>query len=251
VVARLIVFAAVALATTLFLHTGSPLAQAPEAPKNLKVLPKDMSRRQVIEIMRSFSSSLGVKCIECHVSTKPGSEHPDDMDFASDQKADKETARKMMRMVNSINEQIGQMGLKDPVQVRCVTCHHGVKVPQTLAAVLTKTANEKGADATVESYRKLRERYHGTGAYNFSPAALNEVAGQLAQSKKDFDGAIKLLNLNLEFAPKDSETWTLLGQAQFQKGDKAAATASLEKALQLDPENRHAKQVLERVKGGQ
>jgi citrate lyase alpha subunit len=80
------------------------------------------------------------------------------MDFAADKKDEKEAARKMMKMVGSINEQIRQMGLDDPVQVRCVTCHHGVKIPQTLSAVMMKATNEKGADAAVESYRKLRDR---------------------------------------------------------------------------------------------
>jgi cytochrome c-type biogenesis protein CcmH/NrfG len=43
----------------------------------------------------------------------------------------------------------------------------------------------------------------------------------------------------------------MLGQVQMAKGDKAAAIASFEKALQLDPDNRRAKQMLDRAKGGQ
>jgi hypothetical protein len=251
VLVRLSVFATVVLAATAFLQYGTAQSQPPEEPKNLKVLPKDMSRREVVGIMRGFSHALGVRCVECHVSKVEGSDRPEDMDFASDDKPDKETARKMMKMVASINDQIGQMGRKDPIQVGCVTCHHGVKEPRTLSAILTKTATDKGADAAIERYRKLRDDYYGSGAYDFSPDALNEAAGNLAQTKKDFDGAIKLVQLNLEFAPKDTETYTMLGYIQASKGDKAAAVTAFEKAIELDPGNRRAKMQLEQLKGGQ
>ena len=246
---RICVVATVVFAATMFLQLDSPRAQAPEEPKNLKVLPKNMTRREVVDIMRSFTQSLGVRCIECHVSTKAGSERPEDMDYAKDEKKDKETARKMMRMVNSINEQIGKkMELKDALQVGCFTCHHGVKRPETLAAILTKAMGEKGVDGAIESYRKLREQYYGSAAYDFSPPSLNRLATNLAESKKDFDGAIKLVQLNLEFSPKDSYTHVALGQVQMAKGDKDAAVASFEKAIELDPSNERAKQQLERAK---
>lgn len=245
---RFAVSALALFAVVTFLQAGPTAAQAPEEPKNLKVLPKDMPRREVIAIMRNFSSALGVKCDECHAASKT---RPDDLDFASDEKPEKEEARKMMKLVGSINDQIAQAGFKDAPQVRCITCHRGVKRPETLAARLTRVTDKGGADAAVAEYRKLRDRYYGTGSYDFSPASLSEVAGQLAESKKDYDGAIKLLQLNLEFSPKDAESYVVLGRAQMAKGDRAAAVASLEKALALDPNNRWAKQMLERAKGGQ
>jgi tetratricopeptide (TPR) repeat protein len=246
---RICVVATVVFAATTFLQLGSLRAQAPEEPKNLKVLPKDMSRREVVELMRSFTQSLGVRCIECHVSTKPGSERPEDMDYAKDEKKDKETARRMMKMVMSINDQIGKMEFKDAPQVGCFTCHHGVKRPEQLGAILTRAMGEKGVDGAIESYRKLREQYYGSAAYDFSPPSLNRLASNLAESKKDFDGAIKLVQLNLEFTPKDPYTHVTLGQVQMAKGDKAAAIASFEKAIELDPNNNWAKQQMERAKG--
>ena len=246
---RICVVAIGVFAATLFLQLGSPRAQAPEEPKNLKVLPKNMSRREVVDLMRSFTQSLGVRCIECHVSTKPGSERPEDMDYAKDEKKEKETARKMMRMVMSINEQIGKMEIKDALQVGCFTCHHGVKHPESIGSILTKTMDEKGVDGAIETYRKLRDQYYGSAAYDFTSPPLNRVASNLAESKKDFDGAIKLIQLNLEFTPKDPYTHVTLGQVQMAKGDKAAAIASFEKAIELDPNNNWAKQQLERAKG--
>jgi len=249
--ARILVVAVLMFAAITFLQVGSPSAQKSDEPKNLKVLPKTMTRREVVGVMRSFSQALGVRCIECHVSTKPGSESPEDLDFAKDEKPEKETARKMLKMVDAINEQIGKMELKDAAQVRCVTCHHGLKRPETLATAMMKSVEKGGGDAAVDKYRKLRDQYYGTGAYDFSPMVLNDVAGDLAESKKDYDSATKLLQLNLEFAPKDANTYVTLGRVQLTKGDKTAGIASLEKALELDPENRWAKSMLEKAKSGQ
>ena len=248
--ARILVVAVLLIAVATSLRVESSSAQPPEEPKNLKVLPKNMSRREVTGIMRSFSHALGVRCVECHVSTKPGSDRSEDLDFASDQKPEKEEARKMMKMVASINEQIGQMGFKDAAQVRCVTCHRGVKRPETLAAAIKRSVEKSGVDGAIADYRRLRDRYYGTGAYDFSPESLTEAAGGLADSKKDFDGAIKLLRLNLEFSPKHADTYAALGRVQMAKGDRQGAIESLEKALALDPENRWAKMHLERAKSG-
>jgi tetratricopeptide (TPR) repeat protein len=143
------------------------------------------------------------------------------------------------------------MELKNPPQVGCVTCHHGVKRPETLAAALTRAAEKGGVDAAIENYRKLRGQYYGSAAYDFSPVALNQVAGELAESRKDDPGAIKLLQLNLEHAPKDADTYATLGSVQMASGDKAAAMTSLEKALEIDPNHRWAKMQIERAKGGQ
>jgi hypothetical protein len=232
----------------LFAASALPPAQGQddEKPKNLKVLPKDMSHRQVVEVMRGFSLALGVRCEECHEQPSP-TEEPD---FASDKKPEKETARKMMKMVTSINEQIGQMKIKDALQVACVTCHHGLLHPQTLGAIVTQSIEKKGVDGAITEYRQLRDQYYGTGAYNFAPITLNDVAVQLSEGKKDFASAQKLLNLNLEFAPKDANTYVTMARVQIAKDDKTGATASLKKALELDPDNRFAKRLLQQT-GGQ
>ncbi len=247
--ARILALAVVSSAALTLLFRGAPLAQAPEAPKNLKVLPRTMTREQVVDVMRSISQALGVRCDQCHAQARNAAPGRPELDFASDEKPEKETARKMLRMVGSINEQIGQMGFKDTLEVRCVTCHHGVKRPETLAALLTRTVGEQGVDSALVRYRALRDRYYGTGAYDFSPHSLNEAAGTLAGVQKDYDAALRFLRLNLENAPQDAETYLTLGRVQLAKGDRDAAIVSLQKAVELDPEDRQAKAELERAKG--
>jgi hypothetical protein len=105
-------------------YLGQATPDEPEKPKNLKVLPKDISHDDLIKIMRGFTASLGVKCGECHVGT-PTADGKMDFDFASDAKDEKLNARKMMKMVDAINgKYLGKMD-NDFEKITCVTCHRG------------------------------------------------------------------------------------------------------------------------------
>lgn len=68
--------------------------------KNLKVLPKDISKHDLDSVMHHFTASLGVKCNFCHVRNEAEKK----MDFASDDKPEKQIARKMMLMAIDINK---------------------------------------------------------------------------------------------------------------------------------------------------
>lgn len=103
-----------------------------DKPTNLKVLPKNISEKELHTVMRNFSMSLGVRCNFCHVAQQvAGQEHPQ-MDFASDAKPEKLIARKMMIMTAAINENyIGKMigGDHTLETINCVTCHMGRTTP--------------------------------------------------------------------------------------------------------------------------
>ena len=119
-----------------------------DKPENLKVLPKDISEKELHNIMRGYSTALGVRCGYCHVSTSvPGQEHPN-FDWASDAKKEKNTAREMMKMTMAINSQhlakITTMG--DPLeQITCVTCHMGRTTPIISVDSLPKVTKPSGA----------------------------------------------------------------------------------------------------------
>lgn len=89
-------------------------------------------------VMHSYESALGVKCAHCHVQG----------DFASDEKPQKETARKMIVMAREINAKYfaGHEGGAEPgsehahMHVTCYTCHHGSVEPMTAAAAAPATA---------------------------------------------------------------------------------------------------------------
>lgn len=98
--------------------------------KNLKVLPKDISSKALQQIMvDEFQDGLGVGCNYCHAQEK-GSLH---LDYASDEKPEKEIARSMMLMTMDINKKY--FGVEHPLigdsllTISCNSCHHGTAHP--------------------------------------------------------------------------------------------------------------------------
>ena len=236
----------------LALAGSTALAEIPETFTNLKVLPRDIGKPQLVATMRGISDALGVSCTFCHVEKVPGDR--DSIDWASDDLDPKRIARGMLTMVGGINRDllpIATREAKEPVGVvSCVTCHRGLTDPATLDQVLLETADEKGVDAAVAQYRDLRARYYGTGSYDFSPAPLATVAETLARNKGDHAGAAKLVDLNVEMHPDDAEVYVMRAQLQWTAGNKAGARESAQKALTLDPQNRQAAHLLEQLEDG-
>lgn len=104
--------------------------------KNLKVLPKNITDKQLDHVMDEWAHSLGVHCNFCHVRIEAEKK----MDFASDAKPEKEMARHMYKMMNKINQKYFEakkdsLGMVMTSGVNCYTCHRGeshpeVKVPE-------------------------------------------------------------------------------------------------------------------------
>lgn len=107
----------------------------PPRYKNLKILPKDISKQQMDSVMRQFAGSLGVKCGFCHSYNQ----EQKSMDFASDEKKEKNTAREMWRMSTKLNKKYFDVkdskSLGAKLEVTCYSCHHGAKDPETKAPV--------------------------------------------------------------------------------------------------------------------
>jgi hypothetical protein len=215
-------------------------------PTNLQVFPKDMTRAQIVPIMMGWTQALGVRCDHCHIDEGRGGRQ----DFAADDKAPKKTARVMMRMTGDVNAKLkSELTGSHGVQVQCVTCHRGVPIPKQLGDILADTTTEKGMAAAVDQYRDLRKKYYGASAYDFSDNGLITMAMRLRQAAKP-DEALQWLQLNVEFNPKSARTYLLMAQIQNQKGDKDAAIKSAEKAVEAEPDNQQAKQMLQQLKGG-
>ena len=205
----------------------------PDPPAtNLQVLPKDWTRRQVIDnVMKHWTAALGVRCQHCHVGEegKPFSE----WDFASDANPEKQRAREMYRMLEEINRRLASMpemhGAK-PSSATCYTCHHGVPRPLRIEDVFEETRARSGLDAALAEYRELRERNLTRGTYDFGAMPLVRTArARLAAG--DPAGATKVLTLAVELGLDSLATRSGLAEAALAEGDRAAAVAHLEKAL--------------------
>jgi len=206
----------------------------PDSFTNLKVLPKNIDQRALIDTMRGFALALGVRCVYCHVGRE---EQPlDSVNFASDEKRPKRVARVMMHMVMHINgEHLAEVPDRPQpaVIVRCVTCHRGLPRPRLLGDELSQTLADSALDAAILRYRDLRERYYGSGSYDFSELVLNDLAWAEARGGRA-DNALGLLTLNAEFFPASGNVPFLMGELSLQRGDTAAALARYREALAKD-----------------
>lgn len=112
-----------------FAQPATPPAPPPNF-KNLQVLPKDISRPDLMNVMKLFAQSLGVRCTHCHVGEE--GQPLSTFDFASDAKEKKLVARKMLAMVHRINAQDFGVADRSQAKVTCFTCHRGSVTPLTL-----------------------------------------------------------------------------------------------------------------------
>jgi hypothetical protein len=226
-----------ALLTLLFPGTAS--AQIPDKFTNLQVLPKDITKADLVMTMRNLAGELGFRCHNCHVG-------PDDltgMDFAIDEKPTKKVAREMLKMVQSVNATLKTLPPRDEPRgeprgsVSCYTCHRGAqRPPERVDMLIARTAQEKGVEAAIAKYKELRRDHAEDGQYNFAAEGLGGAAGRLLEAGR-VDDALALTRLNLESHGDVSQLNAFLGQILMRKGDKAAAIDAFKKALKLDPQN--------------
>ena len=225
-------------AAALLALTPSAAAQVqgrfpPDSFTNLKVFPKNVDQRTLINAMRGFTMALGVRCPYCHVGEE--GQPLSTFNFAADDKRPKRVARVMLDMVTHINEEHLADVPDRPtplLTVRCETCHRGLPRPQLLEDTLTKVLAVGGIDSLSRTYHALRERYYGSGAFNFSERVLNEFARGVGRQNPD--QAIGVLRLNAEFYPNSAEIYLQIGENYRQQNDTAHALENYRKALAID-----------------
>ena len=214
--------------------------------------------------MQAFTAALGVQCGHCHVQAAAAGGRGDGgggrggrgggapaFDFASDDKPQKKAARQMMLMVRDINPKVvAAVGKAEETTAR-VDVSPATAASRSrgrLTEILDLTTAEKGAPAAIAQYKDLRKQYFGAQAYDFSEGSLVAYAQRATHANKP-DEAIAWLELNLDYFPLSSRTYVGLSQAQQKKNDKDAAIKSLEKAVELDPQNALTKRQLDQLKG--
>ena len=219
--------------------------QQPPPLENLKFFPKDISRDSLLVKMNGFTYALGVNCAYCHVeepAAQPGGRPR--MRPALDDKIEKQKARFMLAMVDTLNRvtlaAIPQR--HDGVSIQCVTCHRGSPIPGTIETVLTDAVDKYGADSAIARYRKLRETM-GNGRYDYSEVPVNAVSRTLSDRGKTNE-AIALLLMNQEFNPNSADIDFRLGTIYEKVGDKDKAIARYQAVLTKRPNDQRARQRL-------
>ena len=98
--------------------------------RNLKVLPKDISDADLDSVMKVYSKALNVDCDFCHAENKAKT----DIDYASDDKPEKEITRIMMKLTAAVNKDYFDYTIVykagETMAVSCYTCHDGFPRPE-------------------------------------------------------------------------------------------------------------------------
>jgi len=165
--------------------TPSSPKRAEEQFKNIQVL-KGIPAEELFPTMQFVASSLGVNCEYCHVKDA----------FDKDDKETKKTARKMMEMMFTINQE-NFNGRRD---VTCYSCHRGNAKPIAIPAVMTDDSavatamphgvpTETKANATKETAtptpEQLLDRYvRAVGGAN----AIDKITSRVMKGTIEFGG---------------------------------------------------------------
>ena len=251
VVRRIVIPTAISIAlpfayTTALAQGGG--GQQPRPPENLKFFPKDTPRDTLLNIMRGFTYALGVNCAFCHVeepASQPGGRPQ--LRPALDDKVEKQTARFMLAMVDTLNHVTLTKVPKrhENVAITCVTCHRGSPLPGTIETVLLDAVDQFGPDSAIARYRKLRETANN-GRYDFTEFPVSNVSRTLAERGKT-DAAIALLTMSQEFNPSSADIDLQLAGIFEKAGDKDKAITRYQAALTKRPNDPRARGGLTRL----
>jgi tetratricopeptide (TPR) repeat protein len=110
--------------------------------------------------------------------------------------------------------------------------------------VLTKTIAEQDVAAAVKQYRELKATQAAN--YDFNEGALNALGYQLLGQKK-LKEAIEIFKLNVEAYPQAANPYDSLGEAYLQAGERALALQNYKKAVELNPQNVAAVQIIKNL----
>ncbi|MCI0415641.1 c-type cytochrome [bacterium] len=227
-------------------HSQTLWTQIPDRFENLQVLPKKISKKELVKMMKSFTAGLGQSCEYCHVGK---GRDLSTFNFPSDEKRTKKTARAMIQMVRAINEKyIKKIPLTDKPQitVTCATCHHGQARPEPIEDVIRAEFNEAGIESAIQKYKNLRSEFYGDYVFDFTEGPLNRLATELAEKDKLAE-SLTLLKLNAEFYPQSAWLELLMAEVFLKNGMKEDALQHYRKSLELEPENEWLKKKIEEL----
>ena len=114
----------------------------------------------------------------------------------------------------------------------------------SFVAVLDKTIREKGVEAGIAEYRKLKATQSAT--YDFREPELNTLGYQLLRSGKQKE-AVEIFKLNIAEYPQAFNTYDSLAEAYLSINERDLAIQNYKKSLELNPKNTNASDSLKRL----
>ncbi|MBN8584506.1 MAG: hypothetical protein J0M37_05370 [Ignavibacteria bacterium] len=111
------------------------------------------------------------------------------------------------------------------------------KTPQHL---LDEGKNEEAADL-------LRAAKINNPSYQGLNENIINGIGYYALGKKNFDGAIKIFSLNCDLYPQSWNVYDSLGEAYLLSGNTLAAIENYKRSVELNPDNKNGKKIIENL----
>jgi tetratricopeptide (TPR) repeat protein len=115
-----------------------------------------------------------------------------------------------------------------------------------VAEALVPIIKEKGIESALQTYALLMK----SNDYYVSEAQLNAIGYSLLGDKKVRE-AIEILKLNAVTYPESANVYDSLGEAYLISGDKDLAIRNYRKAVELNPQNTNAIEVLKKLRVAQ
>lgn len=112
-----------------------------------------------------------------------------------------------------------------------------------VAEALLPIITEKGIEAALQSYRTLKQ----SSDYYLSEIQLNALGYRLLGMKKIRE-AIEIFKLNAAAYPQSANVYDSLGEAFAAGGDKELAIRNYQRALELNPQNTNAVEMLRKLR---
>jgi len=120
---------------------------------------------------------------------------------------------------------------------------------------VAECAADEGADAGLEYYRRLKEKYQGLEWWTaLEPGHLEREVnrkGYDLMSNGDLRRALQVFTLNSRLFPDSANAWDSLGECAFNLKEFDLALQYYGKSVELDPDNAGGKRMIERIKAAQ
>lgn len=115
---------------------------------------------------------------------------------------------------------------------------------KSIAWELRNIIENKGIDAGINEYHSKKLNHFDQ--YNFSEQELNALGYYFLGNKK-IDEAIEILKLNIEVYPNYANGWDSYAEACLITGDKELAIKCYQRAIELNPNNQNAINMLKKL----
>jgi CubicO group peptidase (beta-lactamase class C family) len=116
---------------------------------------------------------------------------------------------------------------------------------RSIAEALYETISKQGIQAALKTYESLRAVNNAT--YDFSESELNILGYQMLYHDRKASEAIEIFKLNTVAYPQSSNAFDSLAEAYQVSGNKELAIKNYQKAVELDPTNLHAVDMLKKL----